>query len=81
MSDRKHFYGSDSPDSIQIYTTDVDGVGAVEVVGNLSALEDLSPDDADRIADALKLAAQHARSLLSPLDIFLAMMPRGDGAK
>lgn len=68
---RTHFYGDDSLESIQIYATDVDGVGEVEVVGNLSMIESLSPDVADRIADALKQAAQAAREIRTPFDRFL----------
>ena len=68
---RKHFYGEDHLASIQIFANDGCGAGEVEVVGDLSALESLSPDEADRIADALKQAASAARDMRTILDRFL----------
>jgi len=59
--------------SVVIYGTTDLGIPAVEVAGDLEGMSCMTPDQADRIADGLKLAARAARGevLPTPLDEFL----------
>lgn len=69
-------FGKSTERSVGIYgsTAAELGIPAVEIAGDLDAMQTISPEKAEELADALRLAARVARGeiVATPLDDFLA---------
>jgi len=63
---RISFRGDDASRSVGIYGTTDLGIPAVEIAGDLEGMSRMTPDQADKIAEGLRLAARAARGEVSP---------------